>query len=328
LLLVSLAFVLVVAAVGYATHGRLDAWRGGPPSAPADAGSPEAQIAAMVGKLEERLKTTPEDAEGWTMLGRSYSVLGRYADADAAYRKVVALRPNDAQAYADRADALAMASGRKLAGEPEKLIARALELDPKNLKALALAGTIAFDRGDYLGAARHWETAVAVGDPASDLVRNLQSGVVEARARAGAAAPVVAGASAAGPLAAAAVPAQAPAAAAGGQVSGRVALAPELKGKAAEEDTVFVFARAVDGPRAPLAVLRKQVKDLPFEFKLDDSMAMNAALRLSSAAQVVVSARISRSGNAVPQPGDLQGASPAVKVGAQDLQIVITEVVK
>jgi cytochrome c-type biogenesis protein CcmH len=324
LVIATLVFVLIVAAAGYATHGNLDAWRGGPPPVAADAGSPEAQIAAMVGRLETRLKSTPEDAEGWTMLGRSYNVLGRYAEADAAFRKVTELRPTDAQGYADRADALAMANGRKLAGEPEKLIARALELDPKNLKALALAGTIAFDRGDYAGAVRHWEAAVAAGDPGSELVRNLQGGVAEARARAGAPAGA-APAAAAAPATPAARAASAPA---GASVAGRVVLAPELTGRAAPDDTVFVFARAVDGPRVPLAVLRKKVSDLPFEFVLDDSMAMNAALRLSSATQVVVSARISKSGNAVAQPGDLQGATSAVRVGTRELQIVITETVK
>ena len=316
LLLATGAFVLIVTALGYAKYGRLDAWREAPP-ATADAASPEMQIAAMVGRLEDRLKSAPDDPEGWTMLGRSYNVLGRYTEADAAFRKVIELRPGDAQAWADRADALAMASGRKLEGEPEKLIARALELDPKNLKALALAGTIAFDRGDYATAIRHWEAAVAVGEPGSELVRNLQGGVVEARARAGQGAPSAG--SPATPTAAAA-----PAA----SVAGRVALAPDLAARAAPEDTVFVFARAVDGPRVPLAVLRRQVKDLPFEFVLDDSMAMNAALRLSSAQKVVVSARISKSGNAVAQPGDLQGMTPAVSVGARGLQIVIAEVVK
>lgn len=318
LVIATLVFVLLVAVGGYAWHGSPGAWRAQTASAPASAASPQAQIAAMVGKLEERLKSTPDDAEGWTMLGRSYSVLGRYADADKAYQKVVALRPNDAQAWADRADALAMANGRQLGGEPEKLIARALALDPKNLKALALAGTIAFERADYAGAARHWEAAVAAGEPGSELVRNLQGGVVEARARAGAA--VVASG--------VAPSASAPTASVGSQVAGRVVLAPELQDKAAPQDTVFVFARAVDGPRAPLAVLRRQVKDLPFDFVLDDTMAMNAALRLSSAAQVIVSARISKSGNAVAQAGDLQGASPTVRVGTRELQIVITEVVK
>ncbi len=322
LLLATLVFVLLVAVAGYLSYRHPDAWRPGAAQAAPDAATPQAQIAAMVGRLEERLKQQPDDAQGWSMLGRSYNVLGRYAEADAAFRKVIALRPTDAQAWADRADALAMANGRHLAGEPEQLIARALELDPKNVKALALGGTIAFDRGDYAIAARQWEAAIADAPPGSELARGLQGGIAEARARAASAA-----AAPSAPARAQAAPA-APAAAAEARVAGRVVLAPELRGKAAPEDTVFVFARAVDGPRVPLAVLRKQVKDLPFDFSLDDSMAMSPALKLSSARQVVVSARISKAGNAVAQPGDLQGSAPAVAVGTHELQIVITEVVK
>lgn len=325
LLLATLVFVLLVATAGYLRYRHPDAWRPGAAAGQAvpEAGSPEAQIAAMVGRLEARMKETPDDAQGWTMLGRSYSVLGRYQEADAAFAKVIALQPNDAQAWADRADALAMARGRQLAGEPEKLIARALELDPKNVKALALSGTIAFDRGDYPAAASLWESAVAAAEPGSELARGLQGGVAEARARAAAAS-----ASAPSATQGATTPAPPTEPVTSARVSGRVVIAPELLARAAPTDTVFVFARAADGPRAPLAVLRKQVKDLPFDFSLDDSMAMSAALRLSSAKQVFVSARVSKSGNAVAQPGDLQGTTPAVPVGASDLQIVIGSVVK
>jgi cytochrome c-type biogenesis protein CcmH len=309
------AFVLVVAIAGYARYG---AWQGAPESAPQ--ADPQAQIAAMVGKLEERLKTQPDDATGWSMLGRSYSVLGRYAEATAAFKRVIALQPNDAQAHADQADALAMANGRQLAGEPARLIARALELDPKNLKALALAGTIAFERGDYATAVRHWEGALAVAEPGSELVRNLQGGVNEARTRGGLA-PAAGASAAAAPIADAASAADA-------RIRGRVTLAPALLANAVPGDTVFVFARAVDGRRAPLAILRKQVKDLPFDFTLDDSLAMSPALRLSSATQVVVGARVSKSGNAVAQAGDLQGLSAPVPVGTSGVKIEIGEVLK
>jgi len=107
-----------------------------------------------------------------------------------------------------------------------------------------------------------------------------------------------------------------------------VQIAAALKAKAAPEDTVFVFARAVDGPRVPLAILRKQVKDLPITFTLDDSMAMNPAMRLSTVTQVIVGARVSKSGNAIAQPGDLQGLSKPTAVGATGLRIEIAEEVK
>lgn len=317
------AFVLVLAGIGYAWYGTPAALRGEVPQA-AEAGQPGhsaqmEQIAAMLGKLEERLKEQPDDAEGWSMLGRSYSVLGRYPEAVEAFKRVVALRANDApvlaQALADQADATAMAAGRRLAGEPEQLIERALQADPKNLKALALAGTIAFDKQDFARAARLWQGAVAAAEPGSELARNLEGGIAEAQARAGQPA---AGASA-------------PIASAAASVSGRVTLAAALQGRAAPQDTLFVFARAAGssaGPRAPLAILRKQVKDLPLPFTLDDSLAMSPALRLSSAKQVIVGARISKSGNPIAQPGDLQGLSPPVDVGARGLSIEIAEEVK
>lgn len=313
-------FVIVVAVAGYAVHGTPGAWKGVPVAATegeAGHGNAMGQIEAMVGKLEERLKGKPDDAEGWSMLGRSYSALGRYPEAVKAFQRVIDMTPKDAQAYADLADATAMAAGRKLAGEPAALIAKALELDPKNLKALALAGTIAFDNSEFDKAARLWEAAVAAAEPGSELARNLQGGVAEARARAGQ------------PAATAPQAAAAPAAAAGtGTVAGEVQLAAALKGRVSPEDTVFVFARASEGPKMPLAILRKQVKDLPITFTLDDSTAMSPATRLSTATQVVVGARISKSGNAMPQPGDLQGFSQPVAVGARGLKIEIAEEVK
>lgn len=324
------AFVLIVAAAGYGWYGTPAALRGEVPQAaaePADArGAQMEQIAAMLGRLEDRLKAQPDDAEGWSMLGRSYSVLGRYAEAIEAFKRAVALNtanpPALAQALADQADASAMAAGRQLAGAPAQLIERALQADPKNLKALALGGTLAFEQRDYARAVKLWQDAVAAAEPGSELARNLQGGIAEAQVRAGQAAS--APPAAAGPSAAASA---APAAA----VSGRVSLAAALKGKAAPEDTLFVFARAAGnpaGPRAPLAILRKQVKDLPLDFTLDDSLAMNPALRLSTAQQVVVGARISKSGNAIAQPGDLQGLSVPVAVGTRGLAIEIGAEVK
>lgn len=314
------AFVVVVAVAGYARYGTPSAVKGVPVASSdgqAGHGNAMGQIEAMVGQLEQRLKDKPDDADGWSMLGRSYSAMGRYPDAVSAFQRVIDMRPQDAQAYADLADAKAMAAGRNLAGEPAALIAKALQIDPKNLKALALAGTIAFDSNDFAKAAMLWEAAVAVAEPGSELARNLQGGVAEARSRAGQ------GAAPSSPSAPAA-----PAAAGGGTVAGEVQLAGNLKGRVSPEDTVFVFARATEGPKMPLAIVRKQVKDLPLNFTLDDSTAMSPATRLSSARQVVVGARISKSGNATPQPGDLQGFSQPVAVGASGLKIEIAEEVK
>jgi cytochrome c-type biogenesis protein CcmH len=274
------------------------------------------QIAAMADKLAERLKEQPNDPEGWTMLARSYNVLGRNPEAVDAYKKAVDLRSDDATLLADYADALAVKNNRSLSGEPMKLIERALKLEPNNLKALSLAGTAAFDRKDYAAAVTYWDKIIQTGPADNALVQQVQSSVAEARELGklpNASKPVA-------PTAAVA-PADA-------SLSGTVTLAAALGKQASPDDTVFVFARAADGPPMPLAVLRKQVKDLPITFKLDDSMSMSPAAKLSGASKVIVSARVSKSGDAIAQNGDLLGQSAPVAVGAAGLKIEINNVVK
>jgi cytochrome c-type biogenesis protein CcmH len=277
------------------------------------------QIESMTEKLAARLKEQPDDADGWAMLGRSYAVLGRHDQAAPAFKRAMALRPDDAALLADYADALAMVNGRNLEGEPSRLIERALKVDPNNLKALSLAGTVAFYRKDYPGALRHWEKMAQIA-PDSEWVQQIQGGIDEARKLMG-------GPSVAAAAAQPAAPAARPTTTNGSSVSGTVTLAASLAGKASPDDALFVFARPADGPRMPLAMIRKQVKDLPLTFKLDDSMAMSPAARLSSAERVVVGARISKRGDATAQPGDLQGLSAPVSPGATGLKLEISEVV-
>jgi cytochrome c-type biogenesis protein CcmH len=349
--MVTMGATLMMALAGYLLTGRPDAIDGSPSMAasPDSAGvgqaqpSPE-QIAEMVQRLADRLKDRPEDAEGWTMLSRSYLVLGRLEEAAQASERVLRLKPNDAQALADHADVLAMRAGRVLDGEPMKLIERALKLDPDNLKALALAGAAAFDRGDGNEAARLWDRVALLGPPGSPVVQQAREGAAEARRMAAERAGSAGGAAAPAPG-----PAQAPSTAtapattnattqgpgapqkapvAGPTVRGTVTLSAALKAQAKPEDTVFIFARNAEAgpgaPRMPLAIVRKQVKDLPAAFTLDDSLAMGPGMGLSSAQQVVVGARISRSGQAMPQPGDLEGLSAPVAVGSQGVVVEIS----
>ena len=273
-------------------------------------GISRAQIEVMVERLAARMKENPEDATGWAMLGRSYSVLNRFAEAAMAYANAVKRSPPDAQLLADYADALAMAQGRRLEGEPERLIAQALKIDPRNVKALALAGTAAFERRDFKGAIAYWQRILDVVPPGSDMAESIRDSIADAEKLAG------------GPVKAPPVPARA-AAPAPGAVSGTVQLAPALASRVAPGDTVFVFVRAAEGPRMPLAILRKQARELPAAFTLDDSMAMGAGMKLSDHPRVVVGARISKSGNANPQPGDLEGTSAPVTVGATGVTVLI-----
>jgi cytochrome c-type biogenesis protein CcmH len=265
----------------------------------------------MVERLAARLRESPDDVEGWKLLGRSYSVLGRFPESADAYAKAAARAPRDAQLLADFADVLAMARGSagagNLLGEPEKLIARALEIDPQNLKALALAGTAAFARKDYAAAAAQWEKMLPLVPPDSEDARAIRANVEEARALAGS---------------------PPPAAVAKRSLKGTIALSSKVKAKASPEDTVFIFARAVEGPPMPLAVQRVKVRELPVAFALDDSMAMAPGMSLSAHPRVVVVARVSRSGSPGAQPGDLQGTSAAVANYAGNVTVVIDTVVK
>jgi cytochrome c-type biogenesis protein CcmH len=261
--------------------------------------APELQLEALVQRLAAHLRENPDDTAGWKLLGGSYASLERYPEAADAYAKAAVRAPRDAQLLADFAEALAMARGWRLQGEPEQLIARALELEPANLKALALAGTAAFARQDYAAAIALWEKMLPLVPADSEDARSIRASVDEARARIGAKA-----------------------------LKGTVSLSARLKAKAAPGDTVFIFARAAEGPPMPLAVLRKQVRDLPLEFSLDDSMAMAPGMRLSGFPRVVVAARISKSGEAAARPGDLQGASAPVANDASSVAVVIDSVVK
>jgi cytochrome c-type biogenesis protein CcmH len=327
LLLAGLAVgVVAIAAAGYFWKGTPTPAQGEAEQAqmtsadgkPAPHSTNAEQIAGMTEKLSARLKEKPDDVEGWSMLARSYSVLGRHAEALKAYEKASNLRKDDPTLLADYADSLAVNNNSNLEGEPMKLVERALKLDPKNLKALYLAGTYSFNKKDYANAVKVWEKLAEVGPPGNVFVNQIEPAIAEARSLAGM--PPAAKPLDAAPQTAAAV--------GGGTVSGTVTLSAALAKQAQPDDTVFVFARAAEGSRMPLAILRKQVKDLPISFTLNDSMAMSPATALSSQSKVIVGARVSKSGNAMPQPGDLSGQSAVVSVGASDLKIEIKELVK
>lgn len=296
----------------------------------------QAQIEAMVAQLAQRLENPPAgqvpDPEGWEMLARSYASMQRFAQADRAYLRARDLAPRNAQLLADHADVLAVLQGQSAAGEPTRLIERALAIDPVNLKALALAGTAAFERKDAAAAVDYWTRAKALATPNSDFAAGLDRSLEMARAElksapmpqpsaAPATAPA-AGASAA--TASTASTASVPSAASA--VQGVVTLAPALAAKVAPGDTLFIFARAAEGPRMPLAILKRQASELPLKFTLDDSTAMSKDMTLSKAPKVMVQARISRSGNAMPQPGDLLGQVGPVAPGASGLTITISSV--
>ncbi|MFM9882354.1 MAG: c-type cytochrome biogenesis protein CcmI [Burkholderiales bacterium] len=301
-------------------------------SAGHDAGITHDELNVLIAKLAAKLEQQPDEA-GFVMLARSYYSQRRYAEAVRAFGRAGAMVMQDPDLLSDYADALAVVQDGRLSGQPLELVKRAIAVEPAHPKALALAGTEAFQRKDYRSAIGLWERIRAD----SDFGQMIAASIEEARELGGIKAsgkssvPPQVAITAQGPMVAQAqvtgqaqVTAQAQGAA---RVTGTVKLAPALAGKVDREDTLFIFARAAEGPRMPLAIVKRQVKDLPFSFDLDDSQAMAPTMKLSGASAVIVGARISKSGDATPRSGDLQGFSGTVKVGATNIAIVIDSVV-
>lgn len=299
-------------------NGLNPAWREAAPDQSHDVS--QEQLGNMVDGLARKLQAKPDDVEGWTTLAHSYETLGRFGDASKAYAHLIDKMPDSAELLADYADALGMAQGKTLKGEPEKLIARALALDPKHLKALSLAGSAAFEQKDYALAITQWQKVVALVPPDSEQARNAASGIAEASSLSGKPVPAMPAPAAAAPISAAA---NAPGAVALAPLKGSVELDPALRAGLADTDTVFIFARAAQGARFPLAAMRVQVKDLPAQFMLDDSTSVMSDAKLSSVPMVVVGARISKSGSATPASGDLEGFSAPVSNSSQGVVVRI-----
>lgn len=296
------------------------------------------QVEAMVEKLAKRLEsqTTPQegDLQAWTMLANSYAVMNRFEEASRAYARARALAPDSAQLLADHADVLAMLQGQSVEGEPGRLVMRALQLEPMNLKALTMAGSWAFERRDFAGAVDYWSRAKTLAPPAGEFAAGLENSLQQARAAAAQSGQPEAAAADNKPLAQAPVAALSGAGASAGksagttaQVSGEVQVTGVLAKRVRPTDTVFVFARAASGPRMPLAIIKRPAGDLPFAFTLDDSSAMAPQFRLSGFPQVIVGARISASGDATPRSGDLMGQLGPIDLGTGKLVLMIDSVV-
>ena len=308
-------------------------------SAPAPARPPEAkageeppmsdkQILAMVDSLKQKMQQNPNDPRGWILLARSQNALGRFAEASAAFERAVALTPNDAQLLADFADAAVMTQQGRFEGKPYALIMQALKLEPTNMKALALAGTAELRMGNRTASLAHWEKLKTLVQKDSADYREVESIIAEVKTtKLDIPAPM------------ATAPAVAPAgkassdtksnAAAGAKVTGKVAIASEVVSKLAPGDTLFVFARAKEGPRMPLAVMRvaaPTASGFPLPFELNDAMAMAPGMNLSKFSEVVIEARISKSGNAQLQSGDLSGVTQVIKPGATGVLVTIGKV--
>ncbi len=278
-------------------------------------------MAALVQQVEAKVKADPQDGKAWTMLAKSYAVMERWPEAAKAYQEALKLLPQDAGVMTGYAEALAILNNRTLQGQPMELVNRALALDPNDMKGLELAAIHAFQSQEYAQAASHFKHLLSLLPPDSAYAQDIQSAQQEAARLA------QGGTAALDNLSEQAAPANQTAAQAGATISGKLDLAPALKAKAHPDDVVFIFARSSQGAGGPpLAALKTQVSKLPLEFTLDDSMAMVPSMALSNQKEVMLTARVSKSGQPMPDSGDLEGSIASVKVGSKGVKLVIDRI--
>ena len=243
--------------------------------------------------LEEKLKQNPNDFDGWMMLGQSYFVMRDFDDAKQAYLKASALVSNaDPNVLVQIAEASAYANSEQFGAYETELLDKALQIDPYNERALWYAGYADYTNLDYKGAVSHWEKLVKqVPTDRPDVKASLTQFLNDAREKAGL--PQLAEANTSEPDSSDRII----------QVS--VKIKPELSSNLQPTDTVFVYARAVSGPKMPLSLARITVAELPAKVTLSNDTAMIADMNLDAFEQVQVLARVSKSGQAITQSGDL-----------------------
>lgn len=261
-------------------------------------------VEKMVSEFAAKMEQDPTNLEGWAMLARSYRILGRNEEAAKAYERAGSFIDSDPQFLADYADVLASNANGSFAGKPLKLINQALKLDPNNLMALWLSGTVSYAAGNYKAAAQTWEKLAQQLPPGTEDARSIESSIADARAKGG----------------------LSPKASVNTKgISGKIEIAADIKSKVKPGDIVMVIARK-PGERMPVAVLKTPVSEFPMSFSLTDALAMNPSSPLSQLAEAAIEVRISKTGMAMPEAGDLISAPQIVKVGADNIRLVIDQV--
>ncbi len=274
------------------------------------------KMTEMATALIRRLQDEPNSMEGWVMLGRVQRARGHFDESAEAYAKALALSRDD-NLLIERAEVLAQKNGGSFAGEPWIIIQRVLAADPHHLNALFLAGSASYAEMNFTTALRYWERAREVVPADSPDAPELDRAIAEARHKLNL--PAIP------PRAASSTPSTATASLAASSISGRVSLVKELQGLVSATDTVFVYATAVTGSRMPVAIVRTTANQLPFDFVLDDSTAMNPSVKLSQMDEVTVRVRISKSGQATAQPGDYGVSLTPVKPGSKGLNLMVRD---
>lgn len=305
----------------------------------APAAAPESHGADMdraITGLADKLKQNPDNAEGWALLGRAYLETQRFAEARDALQHAHDLVKDDPDVAVAYAEALTLASDTHRFDDTARgLLESALKTDPKNQRGIWLLGIADYQAGRWDDAIASWKRLLTMLPKGSQIERSVNTQIARAEAaRDGKPLPEEAPvadestAPAAASVAPGAEAAQPSPAADGPHLTIRVTLDPALTTKVAPEDTVFVYAKAAAGPPMPLAIQRLHANQLPATVVLGDGMGMVPSLKLSQFPQVIVGARISKSGNAIAQRGDLQKVSPPLDVATTEpINLTIDQIV-
>ncbi|NIN37133.1 MAG: c-type cytochrome biogenesis protein CcmI [Gammaproteobacteria bacterium] len=279
-----------------------------PAEAPLDTALPP--IDEMVTQLESRLSRQPDDAEGWLMLTRTYLVLGEGDKALQAAEKLYSLTADEPETLLIYIQSLVLSNGGQFNSRTDQLIEQLLTIDPDNKAGQWLAGLAAEQRGDYQSALTIWEQLLPTMTDDPEATQSIEGLIARVREK------MKPG------------PDQVTVDETGGEtptaISVRVDVTPALAPVISAQDTLFIYARASEGPAMPLAIVRKQAGDLPLVVTLDDSMAMSPAMKLSSFTTVDILARISKSGAAARQSGDLVGEVKQLTVNQQEDPVSLT----
>lgn len=286
------------------------------------------KLTTMATALTRRLQDEPNSMEGWVMLARVQRAREHFDEAAAALRKALTLSRDD-DLQIELAEVLAQQNKGMFAGEPWSIIQKVLATDPHHVNALLLAGSAAYSEQNFQAALRFWERAREVVAADSPDAPELDRAIAEARDKLGLPAiPARATATEKTPSSQSKGNANASSAQQAERISGRVSVAPELASKVAPTDTVFIYATPVAGSRMPVAIVKISANQLPYDFVLDDSTAMNPSVKLSGMEEVTVRARISKSGNAMAQPNDLGVSVTPIKPGSVGLNLMVREVLR
>ena len=298
----ALVVALAVPVLAFGIYFHFGAWET-LVSGAAEAGQDDSTT--LLESLKVAVRGNPRDAEGWMRLGRAAVALERYHHGLQAFAEAHRLVGDRADLLADYAEAEALLTGYRFLGNPSRRLERALELDPRHVKSLWLAGFAALQNARPELAIERWRALLAQSDPGSEQARMVEALIARTREETGVAeeketAPVLVV---------------------------KVRLDERFRGELDGTESLFVYARAVDGPALPLAARRESARALPLTLRLDDSMSMLPDRTLSSVERVEVGARVTRSGDARAASGDIQGMSEAIDIraGETEVEVVLNE---